>query len=198
VAKDLNPELLAILTNLAADDEAGPEPHGEASPHRRYGASPPPQARCEECQDDLGQGNCPACLAIRATAHQRTPEEQIRYDKAKTTRPIDADTMGWRKRLAGAKGSEMPRTKMVHVPLREIPPARDTAAGGGRCPNPRQNPKCRGAAGKRTPLCMSCAMREAHARRRGESKVPGSTFQVPGETPPGAVPSLPLTWNLEP
>lgn len=179
---DLNPDLAGLLAG-AADDEAGPEPHDEASPHRRYGASPPPAARCEECQDDLGQGNCPACLAIRAAAHQRSPEEQIRYDKAKRTRPIDAGMVaGRRERLAGGKGANMPKVKLPHIPLRDIPPRPDPAAGGGRCPNPRGNPKCRGTCTASKPLCMSCAMREAHAKRCGEAPV-----TAPASTPPGVV-----------
>jgi hypothetical protein len=190
VPDDLNPNLLAILADLAGD-EAGPEAHGEASPHRRYGASPP-EARCEKCDDIPGDGDCPACLAIRAAANQRSRDEQQRYDKAKLTRPINADSMvAWRKRLAGAKGSEMPRTKMVHVPPREIPPARDPGGADGRCPNPRNNPKCRGTAGKRTPLCMSCAMREAHARRRGEA-TGADVVDRRARQPARALPLLPL------
>jgi hypothetical protein len=91
---DRNSKLAALLAE-AVDDT----PDDDEALCRRREASPPPRPLCPDCNDVAGDGiNCPVCQAIRAARHQRTPDEQAAYDKAKQTRPIDATPVrDWRR-----------------------------------------------------------------------------------------------------
>lgn len=183
---DRNSKLAVLLAEAVDDtpDDLLPGGSDEALCRRRE-ASPLPRPLCPDCGDVVGDGiNCPSCQAIRAAKHQRTPGEQAVYDKAKTTRPIDATPVrDWRRKHLppgnipegkSETSDESPETTSntkgidmaARLPKGEMPPLQSSEpprAGAKKCENPRGNPKCSGMTGKR--LCRSCGILESRIAR---------------------------------
>jgi hypothetical protein len=147
--------LLAERIGLKADDEPAAEV-------------------CPECGERVGDGiNCSLCGPIRAARHQRSKDEQEIYDKAKRTRPIDADPAGWfrRRKPEPAAASAIAAPAAAAGPVKEAEPMSKYSCVDG----------CGNLVSKKGGRCRKCA--GIRRRKAGQARQTPSGGEKPAAAP---------------